>query len=279
MFNFFKKKEQKEKKVVKEKTNYIKYTKSATLDTLDFVKKTVSVLDIINQSFYIAYVTYRLILQMGYLAINIILLILTVSDLVFQLSTLREFYTKEQRETRKIVRVSIKWVKRTIRIILITLSIVNLVQNAATVTLIDLLMTLLMIFGFIFSIVSDVVLKIINNRMAVIRNAFYYDIEEFKKGDSLIVKIINKQLKEVLSLVPEVESEELRAKLEEIYKSQNEKTIRKHNFHLKYAALEEQKEAAKLVVDTDVKSKEPKAKDKPKEIAPSKNKDEIKKLK
>lgn len=276
MFNIFKKKPPKEKKVEKEKAVYAKYTTSVTLDTLDLVKRVAHVLDIINQTFYIGYVTYRLIAQMGYLVFNIILLVLTVGDLIFQLATVQEFYTKEQKETRKIVRLVIKWTKRAIRIILITLSIITLVQNAATVTFFDLLMTILMILGFVFSLFSEVVVKAVNTRASLFKNAFYYDIEEFKKGDTFIVKVINKQLKDVLSLVPEVESEEMRLKLEEVHKSQNEKKVRKHRFQLKAAAP---KEEVKEVTIISEEEKDKKAK--PKKLAPPKedDNDKIKKLK
>lgn len=272
MFNFFKKKPPKEKKPAKEKGNYIKYTTSATLDTFDFIKRTMFGLDVINQLFYIGYVVYRIILAQGYLVFNIILLTITLGDFIFHLSTMREFYTKEQKETRKIVRLITKWSKRAIRIVLITLSIISLAQNGPNVTFIDLLMTLLMIFGFLFSIISEVIVKVINSRTSLIKNAFYYDIEEFKKGNSLVVKIINKNLKEVLSLVPEVESEEMRKKVEDVHKGQTEKKVRKHMFHLKEKSKVEEK-APELI-------EEPAAtKPKLKELPDKKDKVEVKKLK
>lgn len=169
----------------------MKYTKSAILDSFDFIKRIIYIFELIIQLLYIGYLSYKIISNNGILAINIILLVLTVYYLVYYIATTREFYTHEQKVNKKTVKLCIKISKRIVNAIVIVISIYQLVLNSSANDNINMLMTLMMIFGYVLSIIGDIIVGLINNKIVIIINAVKYDLDELRNNHYKLAGIAN----------------------------------------------------------------------------------------
>ena len=132
----------------------MKYTKSAFCDTADFIKTIIYILDVLIQIGYIGYLTYRICHGTGFLITNLILLVISSIYLIYYFATTREFYTVDEVETKKAVKLIFKVLKRIVNTIVIGLSIYQLAVKQ-DISNIDLLITFVMILGLILSILGD----------------------------------------------------------------------------------------------------------------------------
>lgn len=163
----------------------IKYTKSAFLDTFDFIKKIIYSFDLLVQVGYIGYLSYRIIQQIGFMVTNIILLVISGCYLIYHLLTTKEFYTYEQTENKKTVKLIVKILKRMVNLIVIGLSIYQLAINP-NVSNMDILLALLLILGFMFSILGDLIVKVINSKCTLIINSIKYDLNVLKEEHPIL---------------------------------------------------------------------------------------------
>ncbi len=210
----------------------ITYTKSATLDTFDFIKKILYYLDIIIQVFYIGYIGFRLYSGSGIFIINITLLVITGFYFIYYLATNREFYTAELKKQREVVREVVRWVKRAIYIYLITTAIYQLAVNPTPNDNMAIIMTLLMIVGFLSSLMFDLTIKEINRRIKLLTAAALYDIEIFQEEHKAAVKFLKVAAKlDIEDSVPKVEDEKMIARLKAIHHEQTHKAVRRKVFH------------------------------------------------
>lgn len=210
----------------------IKYTRSATLDTFDFIKRVIYYSDIGIQFSYILYVIYRLIFNMGNFILNIALLSITSLYLIYYLATKREFYTEDLKKQRKIVRLVVKWIKRAIYVYLITASVYALAFAPTPNDNMAILMTLLMIVGLIFSFIFDLTVKEIDKRISLVGAAVLYDIEQFTKQRTKTTKAL-KLMAIDLSAAPKVVDEKMIKRLHKVDEEQAHKAERKkHYFRL-----------------------------------------------
>lgn len=157
----------------------MKYTKSAILDTFDFIKRIIYVIDIIVQLGYIGYMTYRIISKTGFIVPNIILLILSFGYFIYHIATTREFYTIDEIESKKEVKIVIKISKRLVNAVVIGLSIYQLIV-ITDISNVKILTTLMMILGFVLSLIGDFIVKLINTKAMLIINSLKYDLNEIK---------------------------------------------------------------------------------------------------
>lgn len=158
----------------------MKYTKSAFLDTIDFLKTIIYIFDLIVQIGYIGYLVYRISQGNGILITNIVLLAISFGYLLYHLITTKEFYTIEEVETKKEVKLIVKVLKRIVNAIVIGLSIYQLAINP-DISGIDLFLTFIMVLGFMFSILGDIVLKVINSKAQLIISSLKYDLNELRE--------------------------------------------------------------------------------------------------
>ena len=163
----------------------MKYTKSAFLDTVDFIKKIVYSSDLIIQISYICYIVYRLVQQIGILVTNIILLCVSFVYLIYHLVTTREFYTPEQNENKKSVKLIVKIIKRLVNIVVIGISIYQLTIRTEISNL-DILLTLMLVLGFMVAVLGDIIVKIINSKISLILNALKYDLSIMREEHPLV---------------------------------------------------------------------------------------------
>lgn len=225
----------------------IKYTKSATLDTFDFIKRVIYYSDIGIQFFYILYVVYRLVFKMGILALNITLLVITTGYLIYYLATKREFYTEDLKKQRKLVRLIVKWVKRAIYIFLIGSSVYALAYQPTENDNMAILMTLLMIGGLIFSFIFDLTVKEIDKRISLLGAAALYDIELFTKERKVTTKAL-KMMAIDLTAVPKVVDEKMIDRLQKVDQAQHLKAERKKHYFTLVARRKQAKKTKALQI-------------------------------
>lgn len=163
----------------------MKYTKNAFLDTFDFIKKIIYYFDLIVQIGYIGYLSYRLVHENGIIIMNIIMLVISGGYLIYHLVTTREFYTQDQTENKKIVKLIVKILKRIVNLVVIGLSIYQLTIDP-NISNIDILLTLLLVLGFMFSILGDMIVKVINSKISLIWNSVKYDLNLLKEEHPVI---------------------------------------------------------------------------------------------
>lgn len=187
----------------------MKYTKNAFLDTFDFIKKIIYYFDLLVQVGYIGYLSYKIIQQSGFMVTNIILLAISVCYLLYHLITTKEFYTYEQTENKKTVKTIVKILKRLVNLVVIGLSVYQLSTNP-NVSNIDILLMLLLIVGFMFSILGDIIIKLINSKCILIINSIKYDLTILKEehpvlaskpidllGSKIGLKVDNNSIKKI----------------------------------------------------------------------------------
>ncbi len=198
----------------------LKYTRGVIGDTIDAIKRLARGIEITVQIVYIAYLIVAIALGTGILYANIALLVVSVLYFIYDLASTREFYTKVQKKHRENVKTTVKITKRLTHIVIITVAIIEL-STAPKLDAISLIMTFLMIIGFVISLIFDIAISMVDDRKELIVNAVALDLKP-KKVIDVVHKITgHKQTEE------EIEEEKIRAKLEEICQEQQDKKLRK----------------------------------------------------
>lgn len=174
----------------------MKYTKSAFLDTFDFIKTIIYIIDLIVQISYIGYLSYRIIDRVGFVVTNVILLVISASYLLYHLLTTKEFYTVEEVESKKTAKIIVKIAKRIVNLVIIGLSIYQIAisKNVNNMTLFT---TMMLILGFIISIFGDIIVKIINDKAMLIFSAIKYDLNQFREEHFIVTGAINALTKRI----------------------------------------------------------------------------------
>lgn len=162
--------------------NPIKYTTSVLNDTVDLVKKIIYYFDLCIQLFFIGNLGYKIYFSAGYMIPNIVLLAISLIALIHFFATTKEFYTKEEKKSKKKTKTFIKIFKRLTNLAIITLSILDLTKVSNINSNIDILSTLILIGGFVVNVIFDCVIMVIDRRLNLVETAFLMDVIKFK-GD------------------------------------------------------------------------------------------------
>ena len=168
----------------------MKYTKSAFLDTFDFIKTIIYIIDLIVQISYIGYLSYRIIDGVGFVVTNVILLVISAGYLLYHLLTTKEFYTVEEVESKKTAKIIVKIAKRIVNLVIIGLSIYQ-IAISTDVNNMTLFTTMMLILGFIISIFGDIIVKIINDKAMLIFSAIKYDLNQLREEHFIVTGAIN----------------------------------------------------------------------------------------
>lgn len=209
----------------------LKHTKAAILETFDFVKTIISVFQLLIQTVYVGYVTYRLFVKTGELTVNIILLILASAYLIFQLLTIREFYTKRQLINRRWIRWAYKLTKYSVNAYIIVMAIQSLNgSQTGNANMGVVITTTLMIGGIVLSIFSEVITLLINKQIAFISNSFLYDMDTFKANHEKKTWVINKLGLDLDEMFPRVSDRKVIERIKKVRNRQELKKVRKIAF-------------------------------------------------
>ena len=169
---------------------------------------------------------------MGYLFINIPLLVLSTFYLLYVIFNRKEFYTKEHKFRDKSIKLSVKVIKYALNITVVTLSLITIVNNKDNRNDINIIMTILLMLSIVLMIIFDILILIIDNQFALIESAFLYDVTNFKKNSKFlkgVLKYIGKI--DVHEIFPDDFDDEKKIdKLKEINDKQTAKQTRKKEF-------------------------------------------------
>lgn len=204
------------------------------LDTLDFIKKSIYFSNLVIQIIYIIYLVFRIYNQMGYALANLGLLLVTVSYLLYYVFKRKEFYTSDETDSKKFIKNVIKNIKRLIHLCLIIIAVTQLNFQASSNDNMLLLITVLMILGFLFSIFLDLLQVIIDKRIELVKNSVLYDVEKLRSGKKLKSAFFEMGMKgfnvDLDELFPKVENGKKIKAIKDVHDKQKNKAMRKRRF-------------------------------------------------
>lgn len=157
------------------------YTKMAIKQTITDLKRTDYIRNVATQVIYIIYLIYTLIAGAGYLAANIVLLVLSVSYTVFFLTMTSCGKTPEGKNVKNAGTKIYVWAKRLIKLFTLGLTIYGICTAVEKVTPLSVILAALMIVGWILQIVFEVLIKILTNRVNFILEGLEADLDNMLK--------------------------------------------------------------------------------------------------
>lgn len=157
------------------------YTKMAIRQTISDLKKTDYIRNVATQIIYIIYLIYTLIAQTGYLAVNIILLTISLAYFIFFLAITSCGKTLEGKAIKKITTKVYVWCKRLIKLFTLGLTVYGIYTTVEHVHPVSVILAALMIVGWILQIVFEVLIKILTNRVNFILEGLEADLDNMLK--------------------------------------------------------------------------------------------------
>jgi hypothetical protein len=157
------------------------YTKMVIKQTVTDLKRTDYIRNVITQIIYITYLIYTLIVGTGILAVNIILLALSVAYFIFFLSMTSLGKTPEGKTVKKVGRNIYVWCKRLIKLFTLGLTVYGICTAVEHVSPLSVILAALMIVGWLLQIVFEVLIKILTNRVNFILEGLEADLDNMLK--------------------------------------------------------------------------------------------------
>lgn len=156
------------------------YTRMIISQTVTDVKRVFYGYQILAQLVYIAYLIYALIAGTGIWYANAALLLLACSYFIFFLSTTDYGRTPDGKVLKRKVKTGYVWSKRFIRLFTISAAIYDIATTDSTNT-ISTLLTALMIVSWMLEVLLEVILRIIESRFDLIKEAIEADVDTLLK--------------------------------------------------------------------------------------------------
>ena len=218
------------------------YTKSVFLKTLDDLKKLAFLFSLCLQIFQIGYLLYALIIGSGSLAVNIVLLVISIAYLVL----IFYFYrNKIKNSTKQLLKNIYRWSKRVIKLFTLGVSIYGLYATASDVitlkSLISIMLLVFMLITWILDVLLSLVILVIERRKNMFFDAMKMDFEPVFKAKNFFDKVRGREVEE--ELVPT----KMRTKLDLL---KNEFREKKAQIKLDKKAERAAKKAAKKAAKT-----------------------------
>lgn len=204
------------------------YSQGVAIDTFNLIKKLIFILDTIFQFAYIGYLVFRLLSGGGIFIAYVILVGLSAGYLIYSLITRREFYTMKQKKGRKRVKTTITIFKRITNLVVITFAVVQLCLSTASDN-IGVLLTLLMVCCYLFSILFDILNAFIDTKIDMITSAVRVDMYELKELHPHLTGIAQKLGLRLFDKQPYVDADTL-AKIKEARHRCDAQKRRKEDF-------------------------------------------------
>ena len=210
----------------------MKHTYNAFLDTLDFIKRMIYLFDLLFQILYLGYLAYRIIFSSGFYYFNIALAAVSFGYFIYHLASTKEFYTLEQSENRRKTKLVFTAIKRVINLLVIGLSVYEVITSTNSNN-IDLLITFVMVLGYMFLIFGDIIVNIINAKIKLILNAARYDLDKFREEHLVATGMINSITKKMNIDIKTLDlkvDEKMLAKIKRVNYKQEIKARRKKDY-------------------------------------------------
>ena len=151
------------------------YTKAAVEKLVEDFKKVVYALTLGTQIAYVLYLCYALLAPSGNPIINGLLLVLSLSYLVFFLVMTEYGKTPDGKQTKRLVKKIYGICKKLIKLYTLGIAVYGLCMTANNVNPLSLILTVFMVVGFVLQIIFDTLLGIISKRVNLIIEAVIAD--------------------------------------------------------------------------------------------------------
>lgn len=159
----------------------IDYTKAAFGKIISDVKKIGLFFTISSQLFMIAYLTYAVITNESLRIVNGILLALAVCYFFFYLQIRKDGFTKEEIQLKKRIDKPYTIIKRIAKLYTLGVAVFGLYCSAKNVNPISIILTTLTILAFLFQIIIDILLFVVEQYKILVMTAIETDFDNLTK--------------------------------------------------------------------------------------------------
>lgn len=170
------------------------YTKTAIDVTVKDLKRIFFFFNGFVQLLYIAYLTYACIAHKGFFAANVVLLSVSVAYFVFFVLT----YTKKERKLKKLARRTYSLAKIGINAFSIGVAVYGICVTVDEVSTVSVILLVLMIIGWLLSVLLQAAIYFIDSRARLIIEAFRADKETVLKPvvavKNTVKKLVGKEV-------------------------------------------------------------------------------------
>ena len=175
------------------------YTRSVFSKTLNDLKRLAFIFSLSLQAFQIGYLLYALIIGSGILAVNIILLAISLAYLVL----IFYFYHNKIKDSAKhLLKQIYRWSKRLIKLFTLGVSIYGLYATASDAitlkSLFSIMMLVFMLITWILDVLLSLVILVIEKRKNMFFDAMKMDFEPVFKAKNFFDKIRGREIEEEL---------------------------------------------------------------------------------
>jgi hypothetical protein len=161
------------------------YTRVVFDQTIDDIKKLTRIAFFATQAIYVTYLIYAIVVQTGIIGVNIGLLIASAAYLVFSVIMEIKEIKKTDGKIKKNVKKIYKATKMVIQIPTLIVAIITLYTLENDHITFSLLLTVMMILGYVVSILLSLISKILETRINRFKIALDADME-------FVMKIVNR---------------------------------------------------------------------------------------
>lgn len=153
-----------------------KRTKGMIGNTLDLIKGIGFGIDLFFKIIYIGYLILAIFFNIGMLWAKIVILSFSVIYFVIHLTYHKRWLTYEQKENKKKVDFLYKCSKRIIDLAVLVISIIQLILYPSKYDLMNILLTIVMLFGFSLNLTFDILTGIFTTKIEMLVVAVELDV-------------------------------------------------------------------------------------------------------
>lgn len=197
------------------------YTKASMAIVLDDIKKYAKMFKRFSLGFTTGYFVYVIVMQVGILAVNIILAMLFLTYTIFEFLTFKD----ASKEVKRLIRKSYKILNLTIRLITLGALIYGIYTATREISALSILFATLMIVLWVLQVFLEIFVHILENKVDLVVAGWNKDMEDLKKPITDIGRVVKKIKGEKLPPPPEKSKEIIRLekKIEELEKEKKAK--------------------------------------------------------
>ena len=173
------------------------YTKTVVQKIKSDFNALVALFQFATQVFYILYLAYALIKGTGHLWVNLVLLAISLAFLGFSIA-LKTGYIKSKKQTSRRVKTVFAWTKRLIKLYPIGLMVYTVYATTQNVDTMSVLLTALMIVGWVLGIVFELITYFLVSRFEMIMEGVKADFEGVSKVTNFFKRLKGEEVQEPL---------------------------------------------------------------------------------
>lgn len=165
------------------------YTKHVFNQTVEDIKSITNAVQLITGLIYIAYLIYAITVGIGIVAVNVVLLVISAIYFAFTLAMNSKQLNKSDRQLKENAKRVYKVSKYIIQIPTLVVAVITLSMLESDHITFSLLFTVLMILGYVMSVLLSVLTVVVENRAKKFMVAFEADVEPIMKVVNGIKKL------------------------------------------------------------------------------------------